>query len=304
MKAREDKLIENAENFLNYCRTMKGLTTDTLKSYRSDLHLLFDFLKIHKNKKDITNMVIKKVELKDLNAFMMYLENKEKSCGASARTRKTYTLKSYFEYLQNIEKLITVNPAYGLIVPKKQKRNPIYLSLNESKQLLTSMNKNNENYTRDYCIVTLFLQTGMRLSELEGIKVDNIKGDVLTVIGKGNKERTIYMNETCLKVLNDYLNIRDDYNILDGRLFNIKKGRIEVLVKEYIQNSGINDSSKYTVHKLRHTSATLMYKYGKVDIRQLQSILGHSSVSNTQIYTHVDDEQSREAVKSNPLNNL
>lgn len=305
MKARTNKLPQSAEDFLSYCRTMKGLSIDTLKSYRSDLNLFFDFLKIHKNKKDITVSTIKKVESKDIHSFMMYLENKEKSCGAFTRSRKTSTLKQYFGYLQNIAKIITINPTYALESPKKPKRIPRYLTLEESKQLLTSMDKTSKNYARDYCIVTLFLNCGMRLSELENIRINNIKGNKLTIIGKGDKERTAYLNNASLYALSQYMNVRDTYNFRDeDLLFSIRKGAIEVLVKKNIVDADIKNGDKYSPHKLRHTSATLMYKYGKTDIKKLQQILGHADISTTSIYTHVDDEDCMEAVNNNPLNNL
>ncbi|MDU1854826.1 MAG: tyrosine-type recombinase/integrase, partial [Clostridium baratii] len=149
----------------------------------------------------------------------------------------------------------------------------------------------------------------MRLSELCNIKLDKITGDTLTIIGKGNKERTVYLNEACLKALNDYMKVRDTsksntesakYLFLSNRGNPINKRTVEIMVKNYTKNAGLKDE-KYTPHKLRHTAATLMYKHGDVDIRSLQSILGHENISTTQIYTHVDDETLREAVKSNPL---
>lgn len=303
MRNKLNNLHESAESFLNYSKTMKGLSKDTIKGYKSDLNSFFNFIKVHKKTRTINVTIIRSITLNDLHSFMMYLDNNCKNKELS-RSRKTSTIKSYFDYLQNVVGLITINPSYNLKSPKKPKRNPIYLSLDESKQLLVSMDKNNEHYIRDYCIITLFLNCGMRLSELEGIKIENIKDDTLTVIGKGDKERTIYLNDACLKVLNEYLNIRDTYKITDGRLFNIKKRMIELTVKKYMGSSGINKSDKYTPHKLRHTSATLMLKYGDVDIRSLQEILGHENISATQIYTHVDSDMCRKAVKKNPLNNL
>ncbi|MDZ5034744.1 tyrosine-type recombinase/integrase, partial [Clostridium perfringens] len=156
------------------------------------------------------------------------------------------------------------------------------------------------------------LNCGMRLSELCSIKIDKIKGDTLTIIGKGNKERTVYLNEACLKAINNYLSVRDsskctnedkEYLLLSSRFKPINKRTVELLVKKHITNLGLVDN-KYTPHKLRHTAATLMYKHGNVDIRSLQSILGHENISTTQIYTHVDEEILRDAVKSNPLSKI
>ena len=152
----------------------------------------------------------------------------------------------------------------------------------------------------------------MRLSELCSIQIEKFKEDTLTIIGKGNKERTVYLNDACLKALNNYLKVRDaskalpenkKFLFLSSRNLPISKRTVEIMIKKHITNAGYTDD-KYTPHKLRHTAATLMYKYGNVDIRSLQSILGHENISTTQIYTHVDDDSLRDAVKSNPLSKL
>ena len=194
--------------------------------------------------------------------------------------------------------------------PKIEKRLPVYLTLDQAKAVLNSMDKTKRYYYRDYCIFTLFLNCGMRLSELCGIKISDIRGDLLTIIGKGNKQRTVYLNSECLKSIQDYLNVRgrgntpeeDKYlflSIVDKRISN--RG-VEKLVKKHIANAGFTDK-KYTPHKLRHSAATILYKYGNADIRSLQAILGHESISTTEIYTHVDDETLRNVIKSNPLSN-
>jgi site-specific recombinase XerD len=171
------------------------------------------------------------------------------------------------------------------------------------------MDKENINYKRDYCILTLFLNCGLRLSELVSIRISKIKEDTLTVIGKGNKERVVYLNHACISSLNDYMSIRSkidtedqnkDYLFLSTHRRPINKRSVEVLVKKHVQHAGLIDE-KYSPHKLRHTAATLMYKHGKVDIRSLQMILGHENISTTQIYTHVDNESLREAINANPL---
>ena len=161
------------------------------------------------------------------------------------------------------------------------------------------MDKGNKNYYRDYCILTLFLNCGMRLSELCNIEIEKIKGDTLTIIGKGNKERTVYLNEASIAAIENYLKNRNDSKATE------EAKKYLFLSSKYrpIKNAGFKDQ-KYTPHKLRHTAATLMYKYGNVDIRSLQNILGHENISTTQIYTHVDDETLREAVKTNPLANI
>lgn len=200
---------------------------------------------------------------------------------------------------------MSYNPARELESPKISKRNPVYLTLDQSKKLLSSIDGKNKE--RDYAIITLFLNCGLRLSELVNIDINKIKEDTLTVIGKGNKERTVYLNDACIRAIENYMRVRPNDSAIDkealflsSRNTRINKRTVELMVKKYLKNASIVDG-KYTPHKLRHTAATLMYKYGNVDIRALQQILGHESVSTTQIYTHIDDEKLRQAVQSNPL---
>ncbi|WP_125153707.1 tyrosine recombinase XerC [Clostridium rectalis] len=305
-------------DFLNYLGTIKGKSVNTVKGYKIDLTMFFRFFKLYKGMTrdnvefenikidDIDDSMIKSIKLADLYAFIAFVENYRDN-GNYARSRKVATLKSFFKFLQGKTKTIDENPALELESPKINKRNPVYLTLNESKQLLNVIDGRNKE--RDYCIVTLFLNCGLRLSELCSINISKIKGDTLTVVGKGNKERTIYLNNACIKALEDYLKIRNtnadkikdkDALFISRNNTRINKRTVELLVKKYIKKANLSQD-KYTPHKLRHTAATLMYKYGNVDIRSLQQILGHENVSTTQIYTHVDDEKLREAVKSNPL---
>jgi site-specific recombinase XerD len=300
------KLPESAINFLNYCKNVRELSQDTVDAYERDLRIFTYFLKLNKTTKDRRNIndnYIKSVKIKHLNKFMTYLKD-ERNNTVYARTRKIATLKAYFSYLQNIERLITVNPTFELRSPKKGKRLPIYLTLEECKMLLQSLKRYDNNYQRDYCIIVLFLQTGMRLSELINIKINDIKGDTINITGKGDKDRTVYLNDVCINAINDYLEVRNDYNIEDDRLFNIKKQRVEQMIKDRIIKADIEDSDKYSVHKLRHTCATLLYKYGNVGVAELKELLGHENISTTNIYTHIDSEQIRDAVKRNPLNIL
>ncbi|KOF56875.1 MULTISPECIES: tyrosine recombinase XerC [Clostridium] len=310
-------------NFLNYLGTIRGKSKNTIYNYKIDLILFFRFLKLYKglvNKNedfdnikinDIDNRFIENITLSDLYAFLSFAENYRNN-SSYARARKVATLRSFFKYLTGKAKIIKENPTLELESPKINKRNPVYLTLEESKKLLNSID--GPFYERDYCIITLFLNCGMRLSELVSIDISKIKGDTLTIIGKGNKERTVYLNETCIRVINAYLVERNkiagkihkeyaDALFISRKLTRINKRTVELMVKKYVIKAGLS-YEKFTPHKLRHTAATLMYKYGNVDIRSLQQILGHESVSTTQIYTHVDDEKLREAVKSNPLNSL
>lgn len=317
-------LPESVVDFLNYLETIKGKSFNTIEAYKVDLTMFFRFLKVYKGLvvdntlqfeeidiSDISNDFIKRIRLTDLYAFLSFSEKQRKN-GTHARARKVATLKSYFKFLQGKARIIDDNPTLELESPKINKRQPIYLTLDESVNLLNSLDSENKNFHRDYCILTLFLNCGMRLSELCSIKTDKIKGDILTIIGKGNKERTVYLNEACLRAIESYMLVRDDskaselnkkFLLLSSHNKPINKRTVEILVKKHVTNSGMVNE-KYTPHKLRHTAATLMYKHGNVDIRSLQSILGHENISTTQIYTHVDDESLRTAASANPLANI
>lgn len=318
-----DTLPECVNDFLNYLQTIKGKSENTLDGYKIDLTMFFRFLKIYKGSSnsdisfeetpinDIDNKFLRSIRLSDLYAFISFAE-KLRNNGSYARARKVATLKSFFKFLYGKAKILDENPTTELESPKINKRHPIYLTLEESLRLLNSMNKKNKLYPRDYCILTLFLNCGLRLSELCSIDISKIKGDTLTIIGKGNKERTVYLNDACTKAINGYLSVRDhskvaaedkDALFISAKNNRINKRTVELLVKKYTKNAGLT-KGKYTPHKLRHTAATLMYKHGNVDIRSLQRILGHENISTTQIYTHVDDEKLRDAVNSNPLSNL
>ncbi len=310
----DENLPPILNEFLGYLCTVKGKSLNTVDGYKIDLRLFLKFAKKIKTKSkqnveeidisDVDEEFIKKIRLGDLYSFINYASI-DRQNSSYARARKTAAIKSFYNYLETKVKVIKENPARELETPKISKRQPVYLTLDQSKTLLASIDGRNKE--RDYAIIVLFLNCGFRLSELVSININKIKGDILTVIGKGNKERTIYLNAACIKAINAYLAIRPKEGVADKdalflseRKKRIDKRTIEKLVKKYIKNAGLYDN-KYTPHKLRHTAATLMYKYGKVDIRTLQQILGHESVATTQIYTHIDEEILREAVKSNPL---
>lgn len=307
------------EDFLNYTLTIKGKSKNTAQEYYYDLGMFFKFLKIRyrmiDNKIEFSDIVIrdmdidiiKRVNIQDLHAFISFVD-RERNNRNHAKARKVASLRSFFKYLTSTVHLLDSDPARGLESPKIDSRHPVYLTLNEAKIFLSVIDGRFKE--RDYAVMTLFLNCGMRLSELVGIDIDNIRGDTLTVIGKGNKERTIYLNDACIKALEEYIKLRPTEELKDEKalFINNKKDRLNVrgiqyMVKKYIKKAGL-DESKFSPHKLRHTAATLMYKYGGVDIRALQDILGHENVSTTQIYTHVDDERLRDAVKSNPLSSL
>ena len=260
---------------------------------------------------------LERITQDDIHTFISYLSLKRK-CGPATCARKISTIRIFFKYLTITTNTIKNNPAQNLETPKLNKRLPKYLSLEDSQKLLTisENDEDNKNKERDFAIITLFLNCGMRLSELVGINISDINFDdcKLTVIGKGNKERAIYLNKACINAINNYLEVRpnnakkdsknsDKALFLSGYRQRISKRTVENIVTKELQKAGL-DTTKYSTHKLRHTAATLMYKYGQVDIRALQELLGHQSISTTEIYTHVDNEQVRNAVENNPLANF
>ena len=316
-------------SFLNYSQSILNKSTNSVKEYNYDLNLFLKFIKIHfgltKEKdfskieiKDISIDTIKKIKLDDIHAFLSYMAREQRS-KAATRARKASTIRIFFAYLNEKAELIDSNPALHLETPKQDKRLPKYLSLDDSKKLLeTVQNEDNRNSLRDTAIITLFLNCGIRLSELVGIDVKDIDFNEckLNVIGKGNKERTIYLNKPCMKAINDYLVVRpkkelikndkkhsQDALFLSERRERIGNRTVQHIVTKELSLAGL-DTKKYSVHKLRHTAATLMYQYGQVDIRALQELLGHKSISTTEIYTHVNSDQVRDAVERNPLANL
>ena len=318
-----DDLPNFVKDFLIYMQNIKNRSKSTIREYHYDLRDLFRFLKLYKidkikfdnitdeliDKTDIVNLnndFIRKIELTDLYEYFNYISNM-RSDKPATRARKIAAIKSFFNYVTFKQKILDKNPAVELETPKLGKRLPKYLSLDESVALLHSIDGKNEK--RDTCIITLFLNCGLRLSELVAINFKDIKGDVLNVIGKGDKERSIYLNESCRKALKEYIAVRPkdvkdhDALFISERGTRIGRRTVEMMVKKYITLAGL-DPKKYSPHKLRHTAATLMHKYGGVDIRSLQQILGHESVSTTEIYTHVDSEQVKEALEKNPLNNM
>lgn len=310
------------EDYLDYMETIKGSSPNTTKEYFYDLRSFFRFIKIRYKLvdrdipfeeisiEDVDIELIKKINIQDLHAFIAYMD-KNNNNRNSAKSRKVSSLKSFYNYLYSIVSLIDKNPAEKLAAPKTDIRQPVYLTLKESKRLLDTILKIENDFLRkrDYAITLLFLNCGLRLSELSSIDIDKIKEDTLTVIGKGNKERTIYLNPACVYAINDYLTVRPEDALDKKALFlSIRRQRIsnraiQRRMDKHLKDAGF-DTSIYSTHKLRHTAATLMYKHGNVDIRALQEILGHENVSTTQIYTHIDDERLRDAINSNPLSDI
>ena len=285
------------KEFKNYLTEIQGKSEKTADEYEFDLNIFYEFLKKRYKTKEINIENIREVNINDLHAFISHLT---KSRGNSNKTkaRKISCLKSYFKYLKKY-KMIDDNPTIDLESPKIEKRLPVYLTLEDSKKLLDAAKDN----SRDYCILTLFLNTGLRLSELTSINIDKINKDTLTIIGKGNKERTVYLNNACLSAIEAYQQERESKEkalFISNRKTRISQKAVEHLLNKYLEMTGLSGKG-YSPHKLRHTAATLMYQNG-VDIRALQEILGHESIATTQIYTHINQSQLRNAVKLNPLN--
>lgn len=332
-------MINHEENpsflndFLDYSSTILNKSPNTMKEYNYDINHFLKFIKYKFKMANIDNETglsnisihdldintISKIKLEDIHAFLGYMKENYHSKPATL-ARKVSSIRVFFNYMCNKTKKIPTNPAIDLETPKLGKRLPKYLSLEQSKELLKvsqlpapSSRGNHDNSSRNFAIITLFLNCGMRLSELVGINIKDIdfSEKKLNVIGKGNKERTIYLNNACMSAINNYLADRPKDSIrfdskdalfLSEQRKRISNRTVQYVVKEEMRLAGI-DTNKYSVHKLRHTAATLMYKYGNVDIRALQELLGHESISTTEIYTHVDNEQIRNAVESNPLSN-
>ncbi|MCR1898080.1 tyrosine recombinase XerC [Irregularibacter muris] len=307
------------EDFLNYMETIRGKSPNTVKAYQYDLILLFRFMKQRFklvpgnvdfeeiNIADIDETFIQKIKLNDLYAFISFAA-KTRNNAQYARARKVACLRSFFKYLMDKVKILDSNPAMELEPPKIYSRHPVYLQLKEAQKLINSIEGTHKE--RDKAIITLFLNCGLRLSELTNIKLEDIQEDTLKVVGKGNKERTVYLSNACLKAIEEYMKVRSTEGIknksalfLSQQKKQISERTVQHLVKKHLNNAGL-DSDKVSVHKLRHTAATLMYQYGEVDIRALQQILGHENISTTQIYTHIDNEQLRRASQKNPLANF
>lgn len=309
------------KDFITYMETIKGKSSKTVDEYFLDLRTFLKYMKVLKKQatldefdtisiSDIPIEFIREITLHDLYEYLSYTL-RERLNNANSRARKVSSLKSFYKYLLNKAKLISSNPAAELDSPKIPKTLPKYLSLDESKQLLKNID--GDYKYRDYAMITLFLNCGLRLSELAGINLKDIREDKLTVFGKGSKERTVYLNHACTKAINDYIkNERPkegvkaphkDAIFLSRLNRRISVKTIQYVVKKHLEAAGL-DTTKYSVHKLRHTAATLMYRHGHVDVRVLQEILGHTNLSTTQIYTHLDDEQLRSASEKNPLADL
>ncbi len=314
---------EILKKFLGYLQTVKGKSPNTVEKYFCDLRIFFRYLKIKKNKVspeqkfeeisilDIDENIIKSVTLTDVFEYMNYLlENRNNQ--SAARSRKASSLRTFFKFVTHKLNILETNPVDQLETAKIPKVLPKFLSLEQSKKLLDTVDKYAGKFReRDYCIITLFLNCGMRLSELVNINLRDIgDNNTLKIKGKGNKERMIYLNDSCKRSIDNYLNTRPKNGLTDKNALFISRQNnrlspqsVQLLVNNYIKRAGLSGMG-FSVHKLRHTAATLMYQHGDVDIRILKDILGHENLGTTEIYTHLANKQIQTAMESNPLADL
>ena len=316
------------QQFATYKTVIQGRSPATVEDYLSDLSLFFRVYKYLRSARavplenislgDIDVPFLEQVTRSEVFAVFNYLVN-ERGNKVCARARKLSALKSFYKYLTVTEKLFENNPVRDIESPKQSQKLPKYLTLEECVLLLRTIAEDADSPTRDrdYAMVTLFLNCGMRLSELVGISTTDIDRDMksLRVLGKGSKERVIYLNDACRAALNAYLPTRaamadrirpEDKQALflsTRRNQRISQKTVQYIVYKYLELAGLGHK-KLSTHKLRHTAATLMYQSGSVDIRVLKDILGHEQLNTTQIYTHVSDESMQRAVDANPLAGL
>lgn len=324
-----DEAPDIIKGFLIYHETIKGHSKKTVDEYYLDLRTFFRFLKLHRGLvprsteldeisiSDIDLDFVKTVTVTETYEYLSFLSRDrvknqrsrdvEYGTKASTRARKISTLRSFYKYLNVKAKLIDENPLKDLDMPKIPSTLPRYLSLGEAQSLLSSIDSKNKE--RDYCIICIFLNCGLRISEIVGLNLQDIRADHIRVFGKGSKERIIYINDACADAINAYLDVRKNIAAIDrnalflsNRRTRMSREAVHSMVKKSLRAAGL-DADKYSSHKLRHTAATLMLQNG-VDVRTLQELLGHENLNTTQIYTHVDNSELRIAAEANPLSSF
>ncbi len=315
--------------FLSYHETIKGQSKRTISEYHLDLRMFLRFMKLIKNEmpydtdlnvipiKDIDLDFIRSIRTTDVYDFLSYLANdrlvhegsysESRGISSASRFRKLSAIKSFFKYLTVRTKQLSVNPVQDLEYPKIRKSLPKYLTLEESKALLASVD--GPNKTRDFAILMIFLNCGIRRSELVGLNISDVYEDRIRVVGKGNKERIVYLGSSCRDAIDAYLVQRRQIELSDNRaLFGSRdKNRISIsavhrLVKKHLLEAGL-DASNLSAHKLRHTAATLMLQNG-VDVKTVQEVLGHENLNTTQIYTHIENTELKIASEANPISKI
>lgn len=313
------------QEYASYKLSLQGCSPKTVQEYLMDLRTFFRFLLAREqdidpaseefNQIDITSVGLerlKKIHAEDIYDFLFYA-NQQRGNQWAARSRKLSSIRSLYKYLVSKRHYLDYNPTVDMDSPKPKKALPKYLTLEESEALLDAVENDKDSpfRTRDYAIITLFLNCGMRVSELVGINLTDIDPQLrsLRVTGKGNKERVVYLNGACQQALGAYLLIRTSAayaNIQDKGLFlsrleqRMSVKTVQWMIYKYLNMAGL-EAKHYSVHKLRHTAATLMYQSGNVDVRVLKEILGHEQLNTTQIYTHVSNQNMQDAMMQNPL---
>ena len=322
----KDTLPAVLREFAGYKLGIENCSARTVEQYLLDLRTFFRYMLAVRNGKklygdefekiDITIVdldFVKSIKAEDIYEFLFYTGS-ERLNGWSAKARKLSSIKVFYKYLVTKRKVLDVNPAIDIDAPKAEKTLPKFLSVDESLALLNAISSDTEskNVKRDFAITTLFLNCGMRLSELCGIDLRDIDDSLrsLRVFGKGAKERIVYLNSACKDALSEYLKVRnlnlDSSTSAEHALFLSSRGQrisdktVQWMIGKYLKIAGL-ESKGYSVHKLRHTAATLMYQTGQVDVRVLKDILGHEQLNTTQIYTHVSNKNMEQAMAQNPL---
>lgn len=313
-------------DFMAYKSAIQGCSSRTVDEYMLDLRTFFRFLIATREglptigeefeKIDIRGVdleLVKSVSTEEIYSFLMYAGSTRGNQNA-AKARKLSALKAFYRYLVSKKHYFEKDPTANIESPKKRQSLPKFLTLEESLALLEAVKNDKESKTvaRDFAIVTLFLNCGMRVSELVGINLSDLDRELrsLRVIGKGNKERIVYLNDACREALVSYIQerVEEEHNerlntnalFLSSRHQRISVKTVQWMVYKYLDIAGL-ESKHFSVHKLRHTAATLMYQSGNVDVRVLKDILGHEQLNTTQIYTHVSNRSMEEAMNENPL---
>ena len=294
---REDinALPKLVQQYLVYIEAIKEHSELSVLEYAGDLRTFFRYLVKEKGLSpadvsyedtDISKIdldFIKSITLNDAYQFLIYCKNERRNNEAT-RARRVVSIRRFFTYLTDNLGLLETNPMKNLDTPKIKKSLPKYLTLDEAQRLLSVIDGKFKE--RDFAIITLFLNCGMRLAELVSIDYNDIRSDnTLTITGKGNKERTVYLNNALF---------------LSARNQRISPRMVEIMVNKNLEKAGLGGRG-LSVHKLRHTAATLMYQHGNVDVLLLKEILGHENLGTTEIYTHITKEQTRKAIETNPL---
>lgn len=317
MKREEFKeLPQLVQQYLLYLEAIKGHSELSVIEYASDLRTFFRYIMrqkgmVNKSKDDseidlspIDISFIKKITLNDAYQFLIYCKNDRKN-NDNTRARRVISIRRFFIYLTDNQGILDYNPMKNLDIPKTKKALPKYLTLEEAEELLSVIDGPYKE--RDYAIITLFLNCGMRLAELVSIDYNDIKADgSLIITGKGNKERTVYLNQACIDAITAYMKKRPNDGVRDRALFlssrnqRISPKTVQHIVYTNLDKAGLGDRG-LSVHKLRHTAATLMYQHGNVDVLLLKEILGHENLGTTEIYTHLANDATKKAIESNPL---